>query len=289
MRSKQTAHLPSNIKRHSLRHKLHKIIFDANTPGSRLFDLILFAAILISIGGMMLESVESIDAKWDHELRILDWILTGLFTVEYGLRIWTSGKPLKYVFSFYGVVDLLSILPTYIAAFITGAHSLSVFRAIRLIRVFRVLKLVQFVGEANNIVKALKASVSKLAVFLVFIMIVCTVIGTVMYLIEGRENGFTSIPTGIYWAVETLSTVGYGDISPNTPLGRFLTMILMILGYAVIAVPTGLVTAGIIKEERKTKSEQDIERDISTRSCSHCDTEGHIEAAKFCRNCGGLL
>jgi voltage-gated potassium channel len=289
MRSKQKAHLPNNIKKHSLRHRLHKIIFDADTPAGRLFDIFLFAAILISIGGMMLESVESIDARWDHELRILDWVLTGIFTAEYVLRIWTSGKPLKYVFSFYGIVDLLSILPTYAAAFITGAHSLSVFRAVRLIRVFRVLKLVQFVGEANNIVKALKASVSKLAVFLVFIMIVCTVIGTVMFLIEGRENGFTRIPVGIYWAVETLSTVGYGDISPNTALGRFLTMILMILGYAVIAVPTGLVTAGIIKEERKTKIEDDIERETSARSCSQCECEGHLDSAKYCRDCGAVL
>jgi len=290
MRSKQRAELSDKIQKQSVRHKLHRIIFDSDTPAGRYFDIGLFVAILLSIFGMMLESVESIDAEWDTELRILDWVLTGLFTAEYILRIWTSGKPFRYIFSFYGIVDLLSVLPTYAAAFFTGAHSLSILRAVRLIRVFRVLKLVQFVGEANNIVKSLRSSFNKLAVFLVFIIIVCTVVGTLMYLIEGRENGFTSIPISIYWAVVTLSTVGYGDIAPVTPVGQFLSMILMTLGYAVIAVPTGLVTAGIIKEERKSRAADDeLERESSNRSCQACESTRHLETAKFCQECGGVL
>lgn len=271
--------------KHGIRQRLHHIIFDADTPAAKLFDIILLIAIVLSVTGMMLESVEKIDSKYHHELKILDWTLTILFTVEYGLRIWTTGKPWRYIFSFYGIVDLLSIVPTYIAFFISGAHTLSIIRAIRLIRIFRVLKLVQFVGEANNLAKSLKASAGKIIVFLFFIFIVCIIVGTMMFLIEGKENGFTSIPSSIYWAVVTLSTVGYGDISPGTPLGQFLAMVLMILGYSVIAVPTGLVTANAIKKA----NDKEEERIASTKSCPECNATGHLEGAEFCYTCGSKL
>ena len=285
MKSEIKKHLDVTAPKHRLRQRLHHIIFDADTPAAKLFDILLFIAIVLSVAGMMLESVGPFNAKFRFELQLLDWVLTILFTIEYVLRIWTTGKPWKYIFSFYGIVDLLAILPTYIAFFISGAHTLSIIRAIRLIRIFRVLKLVQFVGEANNLAKSLKASASKIIVFLFFIFIVCIIVGTMMFLIEGGENGFTSIPRSIYWAVVTLSTVGYGDISPGTPLGQFLAMILMILGYSVIALPTGLVTAGVIKNSDK----KEVERIASTKSCPECNAIGHLDGAEFCYTCGSKL
>lgn len=264
------------------RLKIHDVIFEADTPPGKAFDIALFIAILVSLLGMMLESVEAIDAKYDAQLRTLDWIITILFTGEYILRIISTGRPRKYIFSFYGIIDLLSILPTYLGLFIGGAQALSVLRAIRLLRVFRVLKLVQFVGESSTLAKALKSSANKIVVFLLFVLTVCMILGTLMYLIEGKEAGFTSIPISIYWCIVTLTTVGYGDIAPQTPLGQMLASIIMIIGYGVIAVPTGIVGAEIVKSDKKAEK-------FSTQSCPECSREGHEPDAVHCKYCGSEL
>ena len=286
MRSSQPSELTQKIESQKIRLQIHKIIFDADTPISRGFDIALLVAILLSILGMMLESVPEISEKWHDELVLFDWVLTIAFSIEYILRIWTTGNPKRYILSFYGIVDLLSILPTYLAFFFVGAQSLSVIRAVRLLRVFRILKLVQFVGEANNLIRAVKASANKIIVFLAFVLIISTIVGTVMFLVEGGENGFTSIPRSIYWAVVTLTTVGYGDISPATPLGQFLSVILMILGYGVIAVPTGLVTADAIKNSVKDTIK---ETSVNIISCPNCNSEKNSKSAKYCSECGTYL
>lgn len=264
------------------RLKIHDVIFEADTPSGKAFDIALFIAILISLLGMMLESVEAFDAKYDPQLRALDWIITILFTGEYILRIISTGRPRKYIFSFYGIIDLLSILPTYIGLFIGGAQALSVLRAIRLLRVFRVLKLVQFVGESSSLAKAVKTSANKIVVFLLFVVTLCMILGTLMYLIEGKEAGFSSIPKSIYWCIVTLTTVGYGDITPQTPFGQMLASFIMIIGYGVLAVPTGIVTAEMVKSDKK-------EEKFSTQACPECSREGHEPDAVHCKFCGSEL
>ncbi len=264
------------------RLKLHEIIFEADTPIGKAFDIALIILILISLLGMMLESVVDINAKYSYHLHLLDWVITVLFTIEYVLRILSTGRPRKYIFSLYGIVDLLSLLPTYIAVFVGGIQALSVIRAIRLLRVFRVLKLVQFVGEGSTLAKAIKSSANKIVVFLLFVLTVCMILGTLMYLIEGKEAGFTSIPISIYWCIVTLTTVGYGDIAPQTPLGQMLASLIMIIGYGVIAVPTGIVGAEIIRNDKKTAP-------FSTQACPECSKEGHEADAIHCKYCGAEL
>lgn len=264
------------------RLKIHEIIFEADTPAGKAFDVALIFLILVSLLGMMLESVHEIDTKYDPQLRALDWIITILFTIEYVLRIVATGRPRNYIFSFYGIIDLLSLLPTYIALFVVGIQALSVIRAIRLLRVFRVLKLVQFVGEGSSLLKAIKSSAKKIIVFLLFVLTVCMILGTLMYLIEGKEAGFTSIPISIYWCIVTLTTVGYGDIAPQTPLGQMLASLIMIIGYGVIAVPTGIVGAQIIKGDVKKEN-------FSTQACPECSREGHEADAVHCKFCGAEL
>ena len=262
------------------RDKLHEIIYEADTPAGKLFDVVLLIAILASIVLVMLESVETIHVKYDSLLDISEWVITLLFSVEYLARIVSIKKPSKYIFSFYGIIDLLSTLPKYLAIFFTGTHSLVALRALRLLRVFRILKLARYIGESNNFIKALKASRAKISVFLFFVLILCIILGTVMYLIEGGENGFTSIPRSVYWAIVTLTTVGYGDIAPHTPFGQFIASIIMILGYGIIAVPTGIVSA----EMSKTAA-----IDTNTQSCPNCLNEGHKDNAEFCYHCGTKL
>jgi voltage-gated potassium channel len=228
----------------------------------------------------MLESVNSINSQYGAILNISEWVITLLFTVEYIVRIISIKKSTKYIFSFYGIIDLLSTLPKYLAIFFTGTHSLVALRALRLLRVFRILKLARFVGESNNFMKALKASKAKIAVFLFFVLILCIILGTVMYLIEGGENGFTSIPRSVYWAIVTLTTVGYGDIAPHTPFGQFIASIIMILGYGIIAVPTGIVSSEMVKVD-------DV--NLNTQSCPNCSYEGHDDDAIFCNHCGNKL
>ncbi len=259
--------------------RLHEVIFEADTPAGRYFDIVLLVAILASVGVVMVESMPSVEGEWRGLLRVLEWFFTILFTVEYFLRLVAVGRPAKYAFSFYGVVDLLAILPTYLSLFIVGTQTLVVIRALRLLRVFRVLKLTRFVGEAQMLREALRASGRKILIFIGTVITMVVIIGSVMYLVEGAENGFTSIPRSIYWAIVTMTTVGYGDIAPQTDLGRFLASIVMLIGYGIIAVPTGIVTVELA-EARRT---------VSTQSCPQCSAEGHDVDAVHCKYCGEKL
>ncbi|MGR7814615.1 ion transporter [Lacinutrix undariae] len=261
--------------------KLHEIIYEADTPAGKLFDVILLIVILASIGLVMLESIKSFDIKYHTYLDIAEWIITILFTVEYIARIVTVKQPLKYVTSFYGVIDLLSTLPKYLSIFFVGTHALVALRALRLLRVFRVLKLARYTGASNQLATAIKASKPKISVFLFAVVILSIIFGTFMYLIEGEESGFENIPISIYWCIVTLTTVGYGDISPITPLGQFIASIIMILGYGIIAVPTGIVSAEFAKSLNTNEQ--------NTQSCANCLEENHKSGAKFCHKCGHTL
>ena len=259
---------------------MHEIIFEADTTAGRAFDVLLLWCIVISVLAVLLESVESVQVRYATLLRVAEWIFTILFTVEYGLRLTCTGRPLRYAASFFGVVDLLAIVPTYLSLLLPGAQTLLVIRALRLLRVFRVLKLVRFVEEARVLGRALRASRHKITVFLGTVLTLVLILGTLMYLIEGEANGFDSIPRGIYWAIVTLTTVGYGDIAPTTVLGQMLASLVMILGYAIIAVPTGIVTVELSRATMKK---------VSTQACPQCSAEGHDADAKHCKYCGARL
>jgi voltage-gated potassium channel len=265
------------------RAKLHEIIYESDTPAGKLFDLIILIVILASIVLVMLESVDSIGTKYFDFLNISEWIITILFTIEYLARIVSVKKPSKYIFSFYGIIDLLSTIPKYLSLIFLGTHSLVALRALRLMRVFRILKLTRFIGESTSFVRALKKSRAKIVVFLSFVLILCIILGTVMYLIESdKDSGFTSIPRSVYWAIVTLTTVGYGDIAPITPLGQFIASLIMILGYGIIAVPTGIVSSETTKVERDKIPN-------NTTSCTNCTEEYHRDDAEFCHKCGHKL
>ena len=261
--------------------QLHEIIYEAETKEGKLFDVILLIFILLSVFLVMLESVQSINEKYYALLNISEWIITILFSIEYILRIVSVKKPLSYIFSFYGIIDLLSTIPKYLSFIMVGSHNLIALRALRLLRVFRILKLTRYIGASNNLVLAMKASKTKIAVFLYFVIILCVILGTIMYIIEGADNGFTNIPKSIYWAIVTLTTVGFGDITPQTPFGQFIASIIMILGYAIIAIPTGIVSSEM------TKKNQILEE--NTEVCPNCATEHHKENAKYCYRCGSKL
>ena len=264
----------------SWREKVHEIIYEADTPAGKLFDVLLLIVILISILLVMLESVESIEAEYSAILNTSEWVITILFSLEYILRIITVKKPKVYIFSFYGIIDLLSTIPKYLSLFFVGTHSLIALRALRLMRVFRILKLTRFIGETANFGKALKRSRAKIAVFLSFVIVLCVILGTVMYLVESeQDSGFTSIPRSVYWAVVTLTTVGYGDIAPITALGQFIASLIMILGYGIIAVPTGIVTSEMTKSEEKLIPH-------NTQACSNCNETYHQDDAEYCHKCG---
>lgn len=263
-----------------LKSDLYEIIFEADTKKGKIFDIVLLFIILLSILLVMLESVESIEQEYKLLFRYCEWVITGIFTIEYLFRVWIVKRSRTYILSFYGIIDFLSLAPSYLALVITGAHGLMVIRAIRLLRVFRILKLNRYLKESATIIRALRASRVKISVFLFTVSMLVVIIGTIMYLLEGGENGFTSIPKGIYWAIVTLTTVGYGDISPVTPLGQLLASMVMIIGYAIIAVPTGIVTAEFSKQHKHIESSQ---------VCPACLCEGHIEEAIFCRQCGSEL
>ncbi|TDO05095.1 ion transporter [Sunxiuqinia elliptica] len=262
-----------------LKQELYEIIFEADTPKGKAFDVILLITILISILLVLLESVPSINAEYRGLLRILEWVITLVFTLEYLLRIFIVKRPFKYIFSFYGIIDLLAVLPTYLSLVFVGSHSLVVIRAIRLLRVFRIFKLNRYTVAGNNLSRALWSSREKIFVFLFFIINLVIIVGTLMYLIEGPENGFVSIPSSIYWAIVTMTTVGYGDISPQTPLGQLLASVVMIAGYAIIAVPTGIVTAEMMRTPDKT----------NTQVCPQCLHDKHDNDAVFCKKCGTPL
>ena len=268
-----------NEKPTSWKHKLHEIIYEADTNKGKLFDVVLLIAIIASILLVMLESVESFDNKYHNFLDISEWVITILFSIEYILRIISIKKPLKYIFSFYGLIDLLSTIPKYLSFIFVGSHHLVALRALRLLRVFRILKLARYIGASNRLLVALRSSRAKIAVFLFFVVILCVILGTIMYMVEGGENGFTNIPKSVYWAVVTMTTVGYGDIAPHTPLGQFIASIVMILGYAIIAIPTGIVSSEMTKANI----------DTNTQGCPSCLKENHKDDADFCYNCGSQL
>src|SRR6056297_2579375 len=261
------------------RSRLHEIIFEADTPGGKFFDLVLILSILLSVLAVMLDSITQVNLRYGQLLLGIEWFFTLLFTVEYLLRLACVGRPLKYATSFYGIVDLLSILPTYLSLLLPGSQYLLSIRILRVLRIFRILKLATYVSEANLLARSLKASGRKIAIFLYTVLALVVIIGSAMYLVEGAQSGFTSIPRSIYWAIVTLTTVGYGDISPQTSLGQFLASGVMILGYSIIAVPTGIFTAEISKSMRM----------VSTQACPECSAEGHDQNAVHCKFCGAKL
>ncbi|NOX84786.1 MAG: ion transporter [Chlorobi bacterium] len=265
------------------RKRLHDIIFEADTPAGKLFDVLLLVAILVSVIVVMLDSVDKLNINYGLVFYYIEWVLTILFTIEYALRIIAVKKPSSYIFSFYGVIDLLAILPTYISLFIMGSHYLIVIRILRLLRVFRVLKLMRYVGAADTLRVALKQSMSRIIVFFEVVVVLVVIIGSLMYLIEGPENGFTSIPKAIYWAIVTVTTVGYGDIAPQTVSGQTLASLLMITGYAIIAVPTGVITIEMGKVEKQKKIGS------NTQICRNCGYDRHDDDAVFCKHCGEKL
>ncbi|MFM1879553.1 MAG: hypothetical protein RLZZ241_2419 [Bacteroidota bacterium] len=269
--------------------RLHEIIYEADTPKGKWFDLILLAVIILSVLLVMLESVQEVDAKYHRLLWNLEWGITFLFTIEYIARILCIRKPIHYILSFYGIIDLLATVPMYLSFLVAGSQVLLAVRALRLLRVFRILKLVQFIGEATQLKTALKASRTKIAVFIYVVIILSVLLGTLMYLIESEAAGFTSIPRSIYWTIVTLTTVGYGDIAPQTTLGQLIATVIMILGYGIIAVPTGIVTAEFTKNT-KTKARAGLDAiAINTQSCATCGAEGHWDGARYCHNCGAIL
>ncbi|WP_299522629.1 ion transporter [Winogradskyella sp.] len=269
--------------KHTWRTRLHEIIYEADTPAGKLFDVVLLIAILASIILVMLESVKSFDEKFHNFLNISEWVITILFSIEYIARIVSVKKPIKYITSFYGVIDLLSTIPKYLSLIFVGTHSLVALRALRLLRVFRILKLTRYIGASTNFIRALKTSRAKIGVFLLFVIILCVILGTVMYLVESEEgSGFSSIPRSVYWAIVTLTTVGYGDIAPATPLGQLIASLIMIMGYAIIAVPTGIVSSEMTKFNKRNVH-------TNTQCCSNCLAENHRDDAEFCYNCGHKL
>ena len=270
----------SNISNRNLRKILFEVIFEADTPAGKLYDIALIVCILLSVVVVMLDSVASIRTNHHNILLAFEWIFTILFTIEYILRLVCVGKPLRYAISFFGIIDLLAILPTYMSLFILGTRYLSVIRILRVLRIFRVLKLGHHVKEAAVLKNALYASRRKILVFLFAVLTLVVIIGSLMYIIENAENGFTSIPKSIYWAIVTLTTVGYGDISPSTELGQFLAAIVMIMGYSIIAIPTGIVTAELTLAEKGKQN---------TQACPNCSAEGHDNNAVYCKFCGSKL
>ena len=261
------------------RVRLHEVIFESDTPAGRAFDVTLLVAIALSVAAVVLESVAEIRREHGHVLRVVEWTLTIAFTLEYVLRLISIDRPWRYATSFFGVVDLLSIVPTYLAVVVPDTQSLMVIRAIRLLRVFRILKAAHFLSEAQLLTTALRASRRKITVFLGGIVTIVLIVGALMYVIEGEEHGFTSIPTSMYWAIVTMTTVGYGDIAPRTPLGQFVASMLMILGYAIIAVPTGIVSVELANASRP----------VSRQACPSCGAEGHDFDASHCKYCGAHL
>jgi len=265
------------MARKGWKSKMHEVIFETDSPAGKLFDILLLIAIVLSVVVVMLESIPQYEKIYKYTFYEIEWFFTAIFTLEYIARIISIGKPKKYIFSFFGIIDLLAILPGYFSLFLAGTQSLTVIRSIRLIRIFRILKLAQFTKEGRNLMDAMKNSRHKIAMFLMVVLTLVIILGTLIYMIEDPKDGFTSIPASVYWAIVTLTTVGYGDITPVTGLGQFLSAIVMILGYSIIAVPTGIVTKELIAEH-STKN--------NTQSCPSCGAEGHDDDAVHCKYCG---
>jgi voltage-gated potassium channel len=259
---------------------LHEVIFEADTKAGKLFDIVLILSIILSVIAVCLDSVGGIRKDYGSFLYGAEWFFTILFTVEYVLRLFSVGRPFSYMFSFFGIVDLMAVVPTYLSLFLPGSQYLLVIRILRILRIFRVLKLVQYLGEAQTLLRALYASRRKIVVFLFTVLTLVVIFGSFMYLVEGPENGFTSIPRSIYWAIVTLTTVGYGDISPKTSFGQALAAVIMIMGYGIIAVPTGIVTVELARAQEQT---------VSTQACPECGVEGHDMDAIYCKRCASDL
>lgn len=266
-----------------IKQRLYEIVFHADDPVAKTFDVALIVAIVASVAVVMLESVAPFQQRYSELLIAAEWLFTIVFTVEYVLRLSIVKEKRSYALSFFGVVDLLSILPTYLSLFIPGAQALLVVRILRVLRVFRVLKLAHYIREADTLTRALAASRRKIAVFIFVVLTVVTVMGSTMYVIEGGENGFDSIPRSVYWAVVTLTTVGYGDISPATPLGQSLALVLMVMGYGIIAVPTGIVTVELNREKQEALAARRLD------ACPRCDLSRHDDDARFCKRCGECI
>ncbi len=265
----------NNLERQRKAH-LHEIIFGTDTPAGKRFDLLLLVAIAISVGVLFLDSIESISREWHLWLYALEWLFTIIFTVEYALRIYISERPWQYIRSFYGVIDLLSVIPSYLGLFIAGANYLLIIRLLRVLRVFRVLKLVRYLSEANVLLRSIRMARRKIFVFFIAVLVLSTIFGAIMYVVEGPQHGFSSIPKSIYWTIVTITTVGYGDITPQTVLGQIVASLAMLTGYSIIAVPTGILTAELHSE---------MAREKLARVCPACDRAGHDTDAVYCKYC----
>lgn len=266
-----------------LRLRMYTIIFEADTRAGRAFDVALIGAILLSVAVVVADSVPGISQRMHRPFQVAEWLFTALFTVEYLARLYCVRHPWRYATSFFGVVDLLAVLPTYIALLFPEAHVLIDVRVLRLLRIFRVFKLTAYMAEYRGLGQALQASRRKIIVFLSAVLMIVLVMGTLMYVVEGPENGFTTIPTAVYWAITTMTTVGFGDITPRTDLGRFISSVMMLLGWGTLAVPTGIVTAEMTTQRLHPG------RTPTTRTCHECLTEGHLPEARFCLHCGAAL
>ena len=261
--------------------RLHEIVYESNTKAGKAFDIALLILIIASIATVMLDSIPSLRKKYGDVFFVLEWAFTIVFTIEYILRLICIKRPLGYATSSLGIIDLLAIIPSYLSIFFPGAQSLLVFRALRLLRVFRIFKLTHFLSEMEFLGAAVKSSLKKISIFMLIVLSVVIILGSVMYLVEGSENGFTSIPDSIYWAIVTITTVGYGDISPVTPLGKFIASLIMFIGYGIIAVPTGIVTTEMVMKARQ--------KGHHTEACPSCGREGHDDDAIHCKWCGAKL
>lgn len=269
-----------SASRSNRRNHLYEIIFEADTRAGKLFDIALFIAIMLSVAATLLNSVPSVHSQLGRGLTLLNWLFTLLFTIEYGLRLYCAKRPVRYARSFFGMVDLLAVLPTYLSLFFPGARVLDVIRILRMLRIFRVMKMVQYVDDGDLLLNALASSRRKIGIFLFTVLTLVVILGSLMYLIEGEQNGFTSIPVGIYWAIVTLTTVGYGDISPQTGLGQTLAAFIMIIGYSIIAVPTGIISAEVGASSVRKKNR---------RTCPACNATDHDPDAIHCKHCGHPL
>ncbi|RXG32881.1 ion transporter [Leeuwenhoekiella marinoflava] len=274
-------------QKHTWKTKLHEIIYEADTPAGKSFDVVLLILIFLSVVLVMLESVSTLQAEYGKYFYIGEWLITIFFTIEYILRVISIKKPSAYIFSFYGLIDLISTIPLYLSFFIVGTNALLTIRALRLLRVFRILKVTRYIGEGNKLAKALKDSRPKILVFLFAVMILSVIAGTLMYIVEGPEHGFKSIPVSVYWCIVTLTTVGFGDIAPITALGQFIATIIMIMGYGIIAVPTGIVSAEMAKGDKPKPNAQKLH--LNTQVCQNCGAKKHQDSAKYCHECGYSL
>ncbi len=263
-----------------LKETLYRVIFGTDTPAGKNFDLFLIFAILVSVFTLMADSVTGYSVIYYEVIRYIEWTLTVLFTIEYIVRIYCSPNPRRYLTSFYGFIDLISILPSYLSLFVPGANFLLVIRIMRFLRIFRVLKLVRYSTEASTLGRSMYHARRKVLIFFLSVLVMTTIFGSLMYIVEGPENGFSSIPKSIYWTIVTITTVGYGDITPQTPLGQFIAALTMLMGYSILAVPTGIFTAELAQE---------LQRERMNVVCPNCSKVGHDHDADYCRSCGGLL